>query len=68
MPFFALLSAVHCNAGYPIQKLLVDEDLFRMLKKERPDISGEVEIEILSLETYREPWWIMSHEQQTDEF
>lgn len=56
------------NAGYPIRKLLVDEDLFRMLKKERPDISGEVEIEILSLESYREPWWIMSHERRMDDF
>ncbi|KAF8806560.1 hypothetical protein BYT27DRAFT_7167962 [Phlegmacium glaucopus] len=56
------------DAGYPICKLLVDEDLFRMLKKERPDISGEVGMGLLSLETYREPWWIMSHERQRDDF
>jgi len=52
------------KAGYPIRKLLVDEDLFRMLKKEGFDILGEVDIELLSLDTYKEPWWIISHERR----
>ena len=52
------------NAGYPIKKLLVDEDLFRALKKEGSDILGEVDIELLGLDTYREPWWVMSHERR----
>lgn len=52
------------NAGYPIRKLLVDEHLFRALKKEGSDISAEVDIELLSLDTYKEPWWVMSYERR----
>jgi len=48
------------KAGYPIRKVVVDEDLFRVLKKEGFDILGEVDIELLSLDTYKEPWWIIS--------
>ena len=48
------------NAGYPIRKLLVDDHLFRVLKKEKPDISGEVDIELLTLESYSGSW-IMNH-------
>ena len=54
------------DAGYPIRQLLIDDDLRRILKKERPDVSQYVKIDVLSLETYREPWWIMSHERHMD--
>ncbi|KAF8801347.1 hypothetical protein BYT27DRAFT_7198423 [Phlegmacium glaucopus] len=54
------------NAGYPIRMLLIDEDLCSMLKKESPNVSRYVKIDVLSLETYQEPWWIMSHERPMD--
>ena len=54
------------NAGYPIRQLLVDDDLRTTLKKELPDVSQHVKIDVLSLETYQEPWWIMSHERRMD--
>ena len=54
------------NAGYPIRQLLVDDDLRHILKKKLPDVSQFVEIDTLSLETYHEPWWIMSHERNMD--
>ena len=54
------------NAGYPIRQLLIDDDLRRFLKKEIPDVSQYVEIDVLSLETYQDPWWIMSHERHMD--
>ena len=54
------------NAGYPIRQLLVDDDLRGTLKKELPDVSQHVKIDVLSLETYQEPWWIMSHERHMD--
>jgi len=53
-------------AGYPIRQLLVDDDLRSMLMKELPDIFQYVKIDVLSLETYQEPWWIMSHERHMD--
>jgi len=54
------------DAGYPIRQLLIDGDLRSMLKKELPDVSQYVKIDVLSLETYQEPWWIMSHERNMD--
>ena len=54
------------DAGYPIRQLLVDDDLCRMLKKGLPDASQYVKVDVLSLETYQEPWWIMSHERHMD--
>jgi len=54
------------DAGYPLCQLLIDEDLRGMLKRELPDVSRYVKIDILSLETYREPWWVMSHERHMD--
>ena len=54
------------DAGYPLRQLLIDDDLRSMLKKEPPDVSQYVKIDVLSLETYQEPWWIMSHERHMD--
>ena len=54
------------DAGYPLRQLLIDGDLRRILKKEHPDASQYVKIDVLSLETYQEPWWIMSHERHMD--
>ena len=54
------------NAGYPICQLLVDDDVRKMLKKELPDVSRYVKIDVLNVETYQEPWWIMSHERHMD--
>ena len=54
------------NAGYPLRQLLVDDDVRKMLKKELPDVSQYVKIDVLNVETYQEPWWIMSHERHMD--
>lgn len=54
------------DAGYPIRQLLIDADLRKLLKKELPDVSRYVKIDVLSVETYQEPWWIMSHERHMD--
>ena len=54
------------DAGYPIRQLLIDDDLHTVLKKEVPDVSQYVKIDVLSLETYQEPWWVMSHERHMD--
>lgn len=54
------------NAGYPLHTLLIDEDLRSMLEKERPNVSVHVKVDLLNSETYREPWWIMSHERPVD--
>jgi hypothetical protein len=55
------------HAGYPIRQLLVDGDLLGILKKEKPNVFEYVKIDLLNLETYREPWWIMSHERHIDD-
>jgi hypothetical protein len=54
------------DAGYPIRQLLVDDDLYNILKKKLPDVSQYVKVDVLSLETYQEPWWIMSHDRHMD--
>jgi len=54
------------SAGYPIRMLLVDEDLRSMLGKKPLKVSRYVKIDVLSLDTYQEPWWIMSHERPVD--
>lgn len=54
------------DAGYPLRQLLIDDDLRHILKKELPDVFQYVKIDVLSLETYHEPWWIMSHERHMD--
>jgi hypothetical protein len=54
------------SAGYPIRQLLVDDDIRRVLEKQSPDVSNYVKVDILSLENYQEPWWIMSHERHMD--
>ena len=54
------------NAGYPIRQLLIDADLLSLLNKEVPDVFQYVKADVLSLETYREPWWVMSHERHMD--
>jgi len=55
------------NTGYPIRQILVDEDLRTLLKKQSPNVSHYVKIGKLSLETYQEPWWVMSHERHMDD-
>lgn len=54
------------DAGYPIRQLLVDGELRNMLNKQVPNVFQYVKIDVLSLENYREPWWIMSHERYID--
>ena len=54
------------DAGYPLRQLLVDDDLCGVLKKGFPDVSRYVKIDVLSLETYQEPWWVMSQERHMD--
>lgn len=53
------------NAGFPIRQLLIDDDLRNMLNKD-PNVLQYVKVDVLSLETYREPWWIMSQERHMD--
>jgi len=57
---------VRRDAGYPIRQLLIDDDLRIILKKQLPDVSQYAKIDVLSLETYRETWWVMSHERHMD--
>ena len=54
------------NAGYPIRQILLDDDLRMLFRKKFHDVLPNVKIDKLSLETYQEPWWVMSHERHID--
>jgi hypothetical protein len=44
--------------GHPIENLLVEPDHLRIIDKGAAHLRRETAVEIVSVDTYREPWWI----------
>jgi hypothetical protein len=56
--FLSFILPVRRRQGYPIEHLLVEPDYLGIIDKGAAHLRRETAVEIVSEDTYQEPWWI----------